>query len=109
RARTLEAIERRLDQPLPGARARVERRVIAAAREARASYRATPWPGRVALIVSTEFADKPTYPAWEERAPGRIDRRQLPVGHVEMLRDPGATILAASVEDAIAEAMVDRA
>ncbi len=109
RARALEAIERRLDRPLPRARARIERRVVAAAREARASYRAKPWPGRVALVVSTEFADKPTYLAWSERATEGVDRRQLPVGHVEMLRDPGAAMLADCVEDLISEALRDRA
>ncbi len=105
RARMLEAIERRLDRPLPRARTRIERRVVAAAREARGSYRAEPWPGRVALIVSTEFADKPTYLAWRARATGGVERRELPVGHVEMLRDPGVALLAESIEDAIAEAL----
>jgi amino acid adenylation domain-containing protein len=109
RARVLEEIESRIDRPLPRARPRVERRVVAAAREARASYRAAPWPGRVALITSNEFADKPTYRAWAERAPGRVDRRDLQIGHVEMLRDPGAAILARSIEDAIAEALRDPA
>jgi hypothetical protein len=109
RARALEAIERRIDRPLPRARARIERRVVAAAREARASYRAEPWPGRVALIVSTEFAEKPTYLAWKERATGGVERRQLAVGHIEMLRGPGAAALAEVLEDLISGALGDRA
>jgi amino acid adenylation domain-containing protein len=108
RARVLEAIERRIDRPLPRARARIERRALAAAREARASYRAEPWPGRVTLIVSREFADKPTYRAWKERAMGGVERRELAVGHVEMLRGAGAGAVAAAIEDVIADALDDR-
>jgi thioesterase domain-containing protein len=104
----LEAIERRIDRPLPRARARIERRALAAAREARASYRAEPWPGRVTLIVSREFADKPTYRAWKERAMGGVERRELAVGHVEMLRGAGAGAVAAAIEDVIADALDDR-
>ena len=105
RARALEAIERRLDRPLPGARGRIERRVVAAAREARATYRARPWPGRVALITSTEFREKPTYAAWPLRAEGGVEVRELPAGHVEMLREPGASLLARCIEDLIDEAL----
>ncbi|HVV91591.1 MAG TPA: hypothetical protein VHB53_13945, partial [Solirubrobacterales bacterium] len=105
RARALESVERRLDRPLPGARWRIERRVIAAARRARASYRAEPWPGRVLLVVSTEFAGKPPYSAWEARAQGGVERRELPVGHVEMLREPGVEHLARCLETYIDEAL----
>jgi hypothetical protein len=105
RARALEAIERRLDRPLPRARARVERRVVAAAREARSTYRARPWPGRVALITSTEFREKPTYAAWQDRAEVGLEVRELPVRHVEMLREPGAGHLARCIEELIDEAL----
>jgi thioesterase domain-containing protein len=104
RCRVLDAVERRLDRPLRDARQRTERRVVAAAREARAKYRADPWPGRVLLVTSTEFADKPPYMAWPVRA-AEVDRRQLPVGHVEMLRAPGAALLARCLEDSIEEAL----
>jgi len=105
RARALDVAERRLDRQLPEARQRIERHVVAAARKARADYRADPWPGRVVLITSTEFEDKPTYPAWKVRAEGGVDRRRLPVGHVEMLREPGAAALAACLDDCIEEAL----
>ena len=105
RARALEAIERRIDRPLPGARARVERRVVSAARHARATYRARPWPGRVALITSTEFRDKPPYAAWPLRAQGGLEVRELPVGHIAMLRQSGSPHLARCIEELIDEAM----
>ena len=102
RCQIVDAFERKLDRPLQNARARTERRVVAAARQARAGYRADPWPGRVVLVTSLEFADKPPYLAWDVRA-AEIDRRELPVGHVEMLREPGAALLAACLEDCIEE------
>ncbi len=105
RARALESVERRVDRPLPGARRRIERRVLAAARRARASYRAEPWPGEVLLVVSAEFADKPSYMAWGARAGEGIERRQLSVGHVEMLREPGVEQLADCLERYIGEAL----
>jgi amino acid adenylation domain-containing protein len=104
RCRLAEELERRLDRPLQNARARTERSVIAAAAQARASYRADPWPGRVLLVTSEEFADKPPYVAWDVRA-AEVDRRLLPVGHVEMLREPGAALLAACLEECIEEAL----
>jgi hypothetical protein len=104
RARALEAIERRLDKPLPGARERVERRVIAAAKRARATYRAQPWPGKIVLVTSTEFEHKPTYLAWSLRAQAGVQRRHLEVGHVQMLREPDAALLAHCLEECIAEA-----
>jgi amino acid adenylation domain-containing protein len=105
KARGLETVERRLDRPLPGARWRIERRVLAAARRARAGYRAGPWAGKVLLVVSNEFADKPPYRAWPVRARGGVDRRELPVGHVEMLREPGVALLAECLEIYIGEAL----
>jgi amino acid adenylation domain-containing protein len=105
KARGVEATERRLDRPLPGARWRIERRVLAAARRARASYRAEPWPGEVLLVTSSEFADKPTYRAWAARAQGGVDRRELAVGHVEMLREPGVAQLSECLELYIGEAL----
>jgi thioesterase domain-containing protein len=104
RCRIADELERRVDRPLRNARARTERRVVAAARKARASYRADPWPGRVVLVVSTEFADKPPYLAWDVRA-AEVERRPLPLGHVEMLREPGAALLAACLEDCVEEAL----
>jgi len=101
----VDLIERRLDRPLPNARERIERRVVAAARRARANYRAEPWPGTVLLVTSPEFERKPTYPAWELRALGGVERRTLPVGHVEMLREPGAELLARCLEERIEEAL----
>ena len=101
----VDFVERRLERPLPHARERLDRRVLAAAKRARRSYRAEPWPGRVLLITSPEFEAKPTYAAWELRALGGVDRHPLPVGHVEMLREPGAELLARCLEDRIAEAL----
>jgi hypothetical protein len=109
RARALEAIEGRLDRPLPGARERIARRAVAAAREARASYRGEKWPGRVALIVSAECAEKPTYLAWEERAIDGVERREVAFGHLEMLGGVGAQALAEAVEDVISGALRRRA
>ncbi len=105
RARAIDAMERGLGRPLPGARQRTERHVVGAARKARATYRAKPWPGRVVLVTSPEFADKPAYAAWEVRAAGGVDRRPLPVGHVEMLREGGARLLADCLEQCIEEAL----
>jgi amino acid adenylation domain-containing protein len=105
RRSAVDLLERRLDRPLPHARERIERRVVAAARRAREDYRAEPWPGRVLLVTSTEFESKPTYPAWELRAQGGVDRRPLPVGHVEMLRSSGAGLLAGCLEDRIERAL----
>jgi len=103
RDRAVHGLERRLGRPLPGARERIERRLVVAARAARESYRADPWPGKVVLISSTEFERKPAYAAWPERA--EIERRRLPLGHVEMLRDPGAKLLAACLDERIAIAL----
>ncbi len=108
RAEAVDALERGLDRPLPGARERLGRRVMAAARQARASYRADPWPGRVVLVTSPEYDGKPAYLAWGERALGGVERRPLPLGHVEMLRSPGATLLASCLEDCVAEALKQR-
>jgi amino acid adenylation domain-containing protein len=105
RRSAIDLLERRLDRPLPHARERIERRVVAAARRARGSYRADPWPGRVLLVTSPEFESKPTYPAWELRALGGVDRQALPVGHVEMLREPGAALLARCLEEGIERAL----
>jgi amino acid adenylation domain-containing protein len=100
RDRAAHALELRLGRTLPRARGRIERRIEVAAREARASYRAEPWPGRIVLVCSSEFERKPAYLAWPERA--EITRLQLPLGHVEMLRDPGAKQLAARLDECIA-------
>jgi len=107
RARALDALERAVKRPLPGARERTEREVVAAARKARATYMAEPWPGRVVLVTSTEFADKPAYAPWALRAEGGVDRRSLAVGHVEMLRGNGAKLLAACLEECVEEALDD--
>ena len=105
RALAIEAVERRLSRPLPGARWRIERRVLAAARRARDTYRAQPWPGKVVLVTSTEFADKPPYAAWDLRALDGVELRPLPLGHVEMLREPGAELLARCLEECAEEAL----
>lgn len=102
---TVDALERQLGRPLPNAQERLELRVMAAARRARATYRAEPWPGRVLLVASSEYHDKLIYPAWEARARGGVERRLLPVGHIEMLRDPGARLLAGCLEEYIAEVL----
>ena len=65
RRSAVDVLEKLLDRPLPHARERIERKVVAAAQRARESYRAEPWPGRVLLVTSPEFEDKPTYPAWD--------------------------------------------
>ncbi len=103
RDRAAHELERRLGRPLPRTRPRTERRIVAAAYEARRSYRAQPWPGTVTLISSAEYADKPAYLAWPERA--RIERCPLPLGHIEMLRDPGARMLAACLDERIAASL----
>ncbi|HXS47037.1 MAG TPA: amino acid adenylation domain-containing protein, partial [Solirubrobacterales bacterium] len=46
RLRAIEELERRLKRPLSGAGARTIHRSLAAARKARAGYRADPWPDR---------------------------------------------------------------
>ena len=109
RVHAVNAVERRLKRPLPGARERTERDVVAAARTARATYRAEPWPGRVVLVTSPEFAEKPAYAAWALRAEEGVDRRPLPVGHVEMLRGTGARLLAACLEECAEKSLGDRA
>jgi amino acid adenylation domain-containing protein len=108
KARAVDAIERGLKRPLPGARERTEREVVASARKARATYRAAPWPGQVVLVSSPEFAGKPAYAAWALRAEGGVDHRPLPVGHVEMLRGTGAKLLAACLEECVEECLDGR-
>ena len=107
KARALDAIERSLKRPLSGARERTEREVVAAARKARATYVAEAWPGRVVLVTSTEFVDKPAYAAWRLRAERGVDHRPLAVGHVEMLRGRGAKLLAACLEECVEEVLSD--
>ncbi len=104
----LEAIyrlETRLGRPLPGAGERTIQRALAAAREARAGYRADPWPGEVVLISSEEFREKSSYLGWEARAQGGVRRFELPHGHIEMLREPGVADLTTCLEQRIAEAL----
>jgi amino acid adenylation domain-containing protein len=105
RDRILDSAERGLRRRLPGARRRLDERIIEAARGARATYRAEPWPGRVDLFTSVEFEDKQVYAAWPERALGGVQRHPLPVGHLEMMREPGATVLAEALERRIAEVL----
>jgi nonribosomal peptide synthetase DhbF len=105
RLRAVEELEHRLKRPLPGAGERTIQRALATARSARDTYRTNPWPGRVALIVSGEFEDKASYLAWKVRARGGVDRHQLPCGHIEMLREPGAALLAECLEGCIVDAL----
>jgi len=101
RSHLANAAERRLRRPLPNARERLEARIVAAARQARRDYRAAPWPGRVVLVTSTELEDRPAYLAWPERALGGVERQALPLGHIEMMREPGAAQLAECLERCI--------
>ena len=105
RDRVLDFAERGLRRRLPRARRRLDERIIEAARWARATYRAKPWPGKVDLFTSVEFERKPVYPAWPERALGGVERHPLPVGHLEMMREPGAAVLAEALDRCIAEAL----
>jgi amino acid adenylation domain-containing protein len=98
-------LERHLRRPLPGAGVRTIHRSLAAARKARASYRADPWPNGVVLISSEEFREKSAYLGWQARARGGVRRFELPHGHIEMLREPGVDDLAACLEQRIAEAL----
>jgi len=101
----MRLLERRLGRPLPGAGERTIQRAMAAAREARAGYRAAPWPGEVVLVSSEEFRDKSSYLGWQARAQGGVRRFELPHGHIEMLREPGVADLAVCLEQRIAEAL----
>jgi len=105
RDRLVAASERALGRRLPRARGRIENLIEAAAREARDSYRAEPWPGKVLLITSLEYERKPAYIAWPERALGGVEQHVLPLGHLEMLREPGAALLARCLDERIAEAL----
>ena len=105
RNRAVHRAERALGRPLPRARQRLEDLLVEAGRRARESYRAEPWPGRIVLIASTEYEHKPAYLPWAERARGGLERLVLPLGHVEMLRDPGAALLAECLERRIAAAL----
>ena len=62
KARAVNAIERGLKRPLPGARERTEREVVAAARKARVTYRAKPWPGQVVLVPHGSSRTSPPAP-----------------------------------------------
>lgn len=97
--------ERMLDRPLPRARRRTDERIIRAARRARANYRAEPWPGKVVLLTSAEYEDKAAYISWPRRAAGGVEKHTLPVGHVEMMRESGATHLARCLEECIAQVL----
>jgi amino acid adenylation domain-containing protein len=105
RDRLVATSERALGRRLPRARRRIEKLIEAAAREARDTYRADPWPGKVLLIISREYERKPAYIAWPERALGGIERQVLPLGHLEMLREPGAALLARCLDERITEAL----
>lgn len=104
RDRLVALAERRLDRRLPRARRRIEDLIEAGAREAKETYRAEPWPGKVVLVTSPEYERKPAYIAWPERA-REIEQHVLPVGHIAMLREPGAAVLARCLEERIAEAL----
>jgi hypothetical protein len=56
-------------------------------------------------VTSSEFAEKPPYVAWGLRADDGVELRPLPVGHVEMLREPGAALLARCLDECIEEAL----
>jgi amino acid adenylation domain-containing protein len=105
RDRILDVAEARLGRRLPRARRRLDKRIIEAARWARATYRAAPWPGKVDLFTSVEFRQKPVYAAWPERAEDGVERHPLPVGHLEMMREPGAAVLAEALDRCIAGAL----
>lgn len=105
RDRLLDAAERGLRRRLPSSRRRLDERIIEAARWARGTYRAQPWPGKVDLFTSVEFERKPVYAAWPERALGGVERHPLPVGHIEMMREPGAAVLAEALDRCIAAAL----
>ena len=105
RRRLIDRIEWHLRRPLPGAVQRTIFRAVDAARKARGSYRADPWPGRVVLIVSDEFREKHTFLGWEVRAEGGIERHELAHGHVDMLREPGVRDLARCLRERIDEAL----
>ena len=64
-----------------------------------------PGPGASPSITSTEFRDKPPYAAWPLRAQGGLEVRELPVGHIAMLRQSGSPHLARCIEELIDEAM----
>ncbi|MGN6816009.1 MAG: hypothetical protein ACTHK3_07990, partial [Solirubrobacterales bacterium] len=105
RDRLVASGERTLGRRLPRARRRIENLIEAAAREARDTYRAAPWPGKIILIASREYERKPAYIAWPERALGGIEQHVLPLGHLEMLREPGAALLARCLDERVAEAL----
>lgn len=105
RDRLVATSERALGRRLPRARRRIENLIEAAAREARDTYRAEPWPGKVLLVTSMEYERKPAYIAWPERALGGVERHLLPLGHLEMLREPGAALLARCLDEHIAGAL----
>ena len=105
RNRLLAAAEGRLGRPLPRARGRLEERIVESAKRAREAYRATPWPGRIVLVTSADLESMPSFMAWSERAAAGVERRPLPLGHVEMLREPGAALLADCLDRCIAEAL----
>ncbi len=103
--RLLDRAEWHLRRPLPGSVQRAIFRAVDAARKARGSYRADPWPGRVVVIVSDEFREKHTFLCWEERAQGGVERHELDHGHVDMLREPGAGDLARCLSERIDQAL----
>ncbi|MGN6274628.1 MAG: amino acid adenylation domain-containing protein [Solirubrobacterales bacterium] len=105
RDRLVAASERTLGRRLPRARRRSETLIEAAAREARDTYRAEPWPDKVLLITSIEYEHKPAYIAWPERALGGVEQHLLPLDHLQMLREPGAAQLARCLDERIAEAL----
>lgn len=105
RRKLLDRVEWHLRRPLPGAVQRTIFRAVDAARRARDSYRADPWPGKVVLIASEEFREKHAFLGWEERASGGVERHQLAHGHLDMLREPGVRDLARCLSERIDEAL----
>jgi amino acid adenylation domain-containing protein len=105
RDRILDAAERGLGRRLPGARRRLDKRIVDAARWARATYRADPWPGKLDQFTSVEFERKDLFEVWSERALGGVERHPLPLGHLEMMREPGAAVLAEALDRCIAKAL----
>ena len=105
RDRLLDAAERGLRRRLPRARQRLDKRIVEAARRARAAYRADPWPGKLDQFTSIEYERKTVFEVWSERAEGGVERHPLPLGHLEMMREPGAAVLAEALDRCIARAL----
>ncbi len=90
---------------LPGARERREARLRRITRRANERYRARPYPGRVTHLASAERAEQLSGRRWHDIAQGGVEEHVLSASHRSMLRTPGVSDLARTLDECIERAL----